>query len=82
MNIRDHARTLAMASMVALALMSVPAGLVHAAPKTCTYGGRTYQPGDTIRIINLGTGLTTYYTCDGFTGTFIPAAPLPTTKFR
>jgi hypothetical protein len=33
MNIRKHARTLAMASMLALVVVSVPAAQVHAQPK-------------------------------------------------
>src|SRR5215207_5089894 len=49
MNIRDRARTLTMASLLALALLSVPAGLAHAAPKStaeaiCRAQGFAYDP--------------------------------------
>ena len=83
MNIRNRARTLALASLLALAVTSIPQGDALAeskctpttcGTKTCSYDGQTYTGGDVRSRRHPITGRTVYYMCDGFTGTWVVAA--------
>jgi hypothetical protein len=80
-NIRHRARTLALASLLALAMLVLPAlqgqalATNNCDPKdcgtrTCTYAGKTYTGGETrVGPPVLGTKRIQYM-CDGFTGTW------------
>jgi hypothetical protein len=79
-NIRHRARTLALTSLLALALAGVPQGDAQAASKctpttcgtkTCTSDGKTYTGGDIRSHRNVMTGQTMYFYCDGFTGEWV-----------
>lgn len=83
MNIRNRARTLALASLLALAVTSIPQGDALAeskctpttcGTKTCSYGGKTYTGGDLRTRVSPFTGRTLSYVCDGFTGEWIVVA--------
>jgi hypothetical protein len=72
-NIRHRARTLALASLLALALAGVPQGDAQAAVKctATTCGTKTYTGGDIRSHRNVMTGQTMYFYCDGFTGEWV-----------
>jgi hypothetical protein len=82
-NIRHYARTLALASLLALALAGVPQGDTQAAvkctattcgTKTCTSDGKTYTGGETRMRVHAITGRKEFFMCDGFTGKWVPVA--------
>jgi hypothetical protein len=82
-NIRHRARTLALASLLALAIAGVPQGDAQAASKctpttcgtkSCSYDGQTYTGGDTRSRVSPFTGRRIVYMCDGFTGKWVVAA--------
>ena len=88
MNIRNRARTLALASLLALAVTSIPQGDALAESKctpttcgtmTCTSARdeKTYRGGEIRTHRHPITGERTYYMCDGFTGNWVKLAGGP-----